>query len=225
MAKKVTRKELLREEDEFTTFSARAIQFFKEHRHQLNYVIIGVAAVALIYVAFNFFMGRTNKEGQDAYNHAFYSLTQSMASGATEAPIQAEEQFQRVLDDFGLSKVSNLARPQLARLKFLKGEYDEAISLFQEFSKDASDKPLYQSLARLGLAACYEAKGEYAKSIEVLTQVTNNPGKTFREQAMLDLARVYRLSDQEEKSKEILSAFVEEYQNSPFLPFAKAFLN
>jgi tetratricopeptide (TPR) repeat protein len=225
MAKKVTRKELLREEDEFTTFSGRAILFFKEHSRQLNYVMIGVAAVALIYVGFNFFMGRTNKKGQDAYNQAFYSLTQSIVSGATEVPLQAEEEFQRVLDDFGLSKVSRLARPQLARLKYQKGEYDEAISLYQEFSQDASDKPLYQSLARLGLAACYEAKGEYEKAIEILTEVTNNPETTFKEQAMLDLARVYRLSDQEDKSKEILSAFVEDYETSPFLPFAKAFLN
>jgi tetratricopeptide (TPR) repeat protein len=225
MAKKVTRKELLREEDEFTTFSGRAILFFKEHSRQLNYVMIGVAAVALIYVGFNFFMGRTNKKGQDAYNQAFYSLTQSIVSGATEVPLQAEEEFQRVLDDFGLSKVSRLARPQLARLKYQKGEYDEAISLYQEFSQDASDKPLYQSLARLGLAACYEAKGEYEKAIEILTEVTNNPETTFKEQAMLDLARVYRLSDQEDKSKEVLSAFVEDYETSPFLPFAKAFLN
>jgi len=225
MAKKVTRKELLSEEDEFTTFSGRAILFFKEHRHQLNYVMIGVAAVALIYVAFNFFMGRMNRKGQEAYNQAFYSLTQSMASGATEVPLQIEAEFQRVLDDFGLSKVSRLAWPQLARLKFQRGEYDESISLYQEFSKDASDKPLYQSLARLGLAACYEAKGEYGKAVEILTKVTNNPDTAFREQAMLDLARVYRLSDQEEKSKQILSAFVADYQNSPFLPFAKAFLN
>jgi predicted negative regulator of RcsB-dependent stress response len=225
MAKKVTRKELLREEDEFTTFSGRAILFFKEHSRQLNYVMIGVAVVALIYAAFNFFMGRTNKKGQVAYNQAFYSLTQSIVSGTTEVPVQAEEEFQRVLDDFGLSKVSRLARPQLARIKFQKGEYDEAISLYQEFSKDASDKPLYQSLARLGLAACYEAKDEYDRAIEILTEVTNNPDTTFREQAMLDLARIYRLSGQEDKSKEILSAFVEDYKNSPFLPLAKAFLN
>lgn len=225
MAKKVTRKELLKEEDEFTTLSGRAILFFKERSHQLNYVLIGVAALALIYVAFNFFMGGINKKGQDAYNQAFYSLTQSIVSGATEVPLQAEEEFQRVLDDYGLSRVSRLARPQLARLKFQEGEYDAAISLYQEFVKDVSDNPLYQSLARLALAACYEAKGEYDKAIAILTEFTNKPDATFKEQAMLDLARVYRLSGQEGKSKEILTAFVDEYKNSPFLPFAKAFLN
>jgi predicted negative regulator of RcsB-dependent stress response len=225
MAKRVTRKELLKEEDEFTTFSGRAILFFKEHTRQLNYVMIGVAAVAVISVAFNFFTGRMNKKGQEAYNQAFYSLTPDMESGATEVPPQAEEAFQRVLDDFGHSRVSWLARSQLARLKFQEGEYDDAISLYQEFSKAASDKPLYQSMARLALAACYEAKGEYEKAIEFLAEVTTNPEDTFKEQAMLDLARVYRLSDQEDKSKEILSAFVEDYETSPFLPFAKAHLN
>ncbi len=225
MAKKITRKELLKEEDEFTTFSGRAILFFKEHSHQLNNVMIGVAAAALIYVGFNFFMARTNKKGQEAYNQAFYSLTQSVMSGTTEVPSQAEEEFQSVLDDFGLSRVSRLARPQLAHLKYQKGDYDEAISLYQQFLQDASDKPLYQSLAKLGVAACYEAKGEYEKAIEILAQVTRDPGSPFKGQAMLDLARVYRLSDQEDKSKEILSAFVEEFKTSPFLPFAKAYLN
>ena len=130
-----------------------------------------------------------------------------------------------VLDDFGLSRVSRLARPQLAYLKFQKGEYDEAVSLYQEFSKDAADKPLYQSLTQLSLAACYETKGEYGKAIAILTEVTSNPESPFKEQAMLDLARLYRLSDQEAKSKEILSAFVEDFKSSPFLPFAKAYLN
>ena len=225
MAKKVTRKELLREEDEFTTFSGQAILFFREHSRQLNYVMIGMAAVALIYLGFNFFVGRTNKKGQDVYNQAFYSLTQSRVSGATTVPLQAEEEFQRVLDDFSLSKVSRLARPQLAQMKFQKGEYDEAVALYQEFLKDASDQPLYQSLARLGLAACYEAKGEYQKATEILAKMANDPGDPFKAQAMLDLARVYRLSDQGDKSKEILSAFVTDYETSPFVPFAKAHLN
>jgi predicted negative regulator of RcsB-dependent stress response len=225
MAKKVTRKELLKDEDEFTTFSGRAILFLKEHSRQLNCVMIGVAAAALIYVGFNFFMGRTNEKGQEAYNLAFYSLTQSAASGATEVPRQVEEEFQSVLDDFGLSKASRLARPQLAHIKFQERQYDEALSLYQEFSKDTSDKPVYQSLTQLSLAACYEAKGEYDKAIEILAEITSDPESAFRQQAMLDLARLYRLSDQEDKSKEILSAFVEDFERSPFLPFAKAHLN
>jgi len=72
------------------------------------------------------------------------------------------------------------------------------------------------------VAACYEEKGEFKTAIETLEQILSSPDDLFKEQAMLNLARVYRLAHQQEKSKKILKKFIETYGNSPFLPLAKA---
>jgi tetratricopeptide (TPR) repeat protein len=130
-----------------------------------------------------------------------------------------------VQDKYGLSKANRLATPQLAYLKLQEKKYDEAISLYQKFSEQVSDNPTYQSMTRMALATCYEAKGEFEKAIEALSRVMAGPNDFFKEQAMFSLARVYRLNQQEEKSKEVFKEFVEKFESSPLLPLAKAHLN
>ena len=227
MAKKrVTRKQLLKEQDEFLTFSGRAALFVREHSQQFKYLGGAIAAALIIYLGITTVMGYINKKGQNAYNMAYYNLAQNVdLNSESEDLKQSVDLFQKVIDDYGFSKVSRLALPELAYLKMVEEKYDEAIPLYQEFSSKLADNIPYQSLARIALAACYEAKGEFERAIEILKQVTAGPEDLFKEQAMLSLARVYRLADQEDKSKEILKEFVEEFKTSPFFPIANALLH
>ena len=179
-----------------------------------------------IYLGVNTFMGYINEKGQSAYNTAFYALAKDPDPETAPKELkESAELFRQVIDKYGMSKVSRLALPELAYLKVLEKKYDEAIPLYERFLNEVSDNAPYQSLARLALAACYEAKGDMEKAIQTLNQITTGPDALFKEQAMLGLARVYRLADQKDKSKEILQEFVENYQNSPNLPLAKTHLN
>lgn len=223
--KKVTRKALLKEPDEFLTLSARVAIFVREHSQQFTYLGVAVAAAILIYLGINTFMGHINEKGQSAYNTAFYALAKNTDPETAPKDLkESAELFQQVIDKYGLSKVSRLALPELAYLKVLEKKYDEAISLYERFLNEVSDYAPYQSLARLALAACYEAKGDMEKAIQTLNQITAGPDDLFKEEAMLSLARVYRLADQKDKSKEVLQEFVEKYENSPHLPLAKTHL-
>ena len=227
MAKKrVTRKQLLKEPDEFLTFTEKAILFAKEHDREFKYIAGAVAAVLIIYLGVNTGMGYINKKGQSAYNMAYnLMVAQNMnLTPESEELKQSEEFFQKVLDDYGFSKASRLALPELAYIKVVEKKYDEAIPLYQEFLDKAPGKSPYKSLARIAIAACHEAKGELDQAIEILTQVTAKEDDLFREQALFGLARIYRLAGQKDKAKEILEEFVEKYQGSPFLPLAKTHL-
>jgi predicted negative regulator of RcsB-dependent stress response len=77
-------------------------------------------------------------------------------------------------------------------------------------------------MANLALAACFEAKGDLKTAMETLIPVVEIPDNSFREPAMLSLARLYRLDNKPEKAREILNEFVEQHADSPLLPFAKA---
>ncbi len=224
--KKATRKELLKKPDEFLTFSAKAVIFFTEHSRLLTYFGVAVAAAVLVYLGIHTYMGYINKKGQNAYNIAYQTFVKNLSPDVEQKDFkESEELFLQVKDKYGLSKVGPLALPELAYLKFLEKKYDEAIPLYQEFLNEVSDNPSYQSLARISLAACYEAKGEIKQAIEMLKQIMAGSDDYFKEQAMLSLARVYRLDHQPDKSKEILEEFVDKFKSSPFLPIVKADLN
>ena len=205
------------------TLSARAMLFVKERSRQFEYLGMAIAAVIIIYLGINTYMKYINKKGQNVYNLAYSALSKNMESNKNRDELKrSEELFKEVIDRYGRSKVSNLALPELAYIKFLGKKYDEAISLYKEFLNQVPDKATYQSMARMALAACYEEKGDFKMAIETLEQVMSGPDDLFKEQAMLNLARVYRLAHQQEKSKNILKEFIKKYGNSPFLPLAKA---
>ena len=60
------------------------------------------------------------------------------------------------------------------------------------------------------------------EAAEILDGIMETPDNPFRENAMLNLERIYRLNNQPEKADEILKSFAKEYGNSPFFPMVKA---
>jgi predicted negative regulator of RcsB-dependent stress response len=226
MAKKITRKELLKSDDEFLTLSARAAAFIASHRPQIKYVGIGIAAVAVLYLAGSTYFRYLNRVGQQAYNEAYYTLKENMKPGAaSEETGKGKDLFQKVIDDYGLSKAARLALPESAYEKFLQKDYDAAILQYQEFQNTLAKGSPYRPLTSLALAACHEAKGELEMSLKILEPALDLPDNPFRESVMLSLARLYRNSGQAEKEKKILERFVETYETSPFLPMVKARLS
>lgn len=222
---KVSRKELLKKPDEFITFSARAISFAREHTRYFSYFGIVATGLLLIYLGTYTYLKHINKKGQEAYNIAYYSMVKNMGQEINQDELKkAEEIFKKVTDKYGKSKASRLAIPELAYVKFLKTEYDEAISLYRQFLDSLSDSDPYQPLAKMALAVCYEEKGELEKAAQILEQITSGQDDFFKEQAMLSLSRVYRLSNKVEKSNEILKEFIDKFKTSSFLPLAKAYL-
>ena len=223
MAKKTTRKELLKGTDEFLTLSSKAVNFITTHLRELKYAGFVIAILVVAYLGVTTYLRYVNKNGQNAYNTAYQTLTKEMKPDANPDNLRkSEELFNKVTDDYGLSKVARLALPQIAYLKFLDKKYDEAIVLYRKFLDKVSGNTEYELMTNLALAACFEAKGDLKTAMETLIPVVEIPDNSFREPAMLSLARLYRLDNRPEKAREILNDFVEQYAGSPLLPFAKA---
>ena len=221
--KKLSRKELLKGTDEFLTISSRAATFFGAHLRELKYAGIAVAVIVAGYLSVYGYLRYVNKKGQEAYNVAYDTLTNTLQTGETPEKLKkAEALFETVIDEYGMSKAARLALPQVGHTKFTNKEYDDAIAFYDRFAEEVSDEKEYSDLNALALAVCYEAKGELKKAISTLASVVETAENPFRETAMLSLERLYRLDNQPEKAKEILQKFVQEYKTSPFLPMAKA---
>jgi len=223
MAKKLTRKELLKETDEFLTLSNRAVMFFNAHLRGLKYCGIAIAVIVAGYLAVYGYMRHINKSGQEVYNMAYDTLTDNLEPDVTPEKLKkAEELFERVINEYGMSKAARLALPQIGHVKFAEKNYDDAILYYDKFAAEVSGDKEYETLTSLALAGCYEAKGDMKKAILLLSSIVDAPDNLFRETAMLSLERVYRIDNQPEKTTEILKKFVQEYKTSPFLPMALA---
>ena len=221
MAKqKIKRKELLKSPDEFLTFTERAINYVQERAKYFEYAGMVVVAAALVYLGVTTYLNHVNKEGQSAYNAAYSEIEKDKTDlGKTEAL------FKKVEEDYGLSRVSRLVPAQVGYLKYREKKYDEAITYYDSFKKEFSGNSSYRILSQLALAAVHEEKGELDRAIGILNDLRSQSGNVFMEQTLLSLARVYRLSKQDDKAREIYQEFIDRFKASPFLSVAKSYLN
>ena len=223
--KKIKRKELLKEPDEFLTFSSRLFNWIVTHQRQLYTAGIVVAGLFLLYMGGYFYYRHMNKKAQELYNTAYEALASNMKPDTnTKDWAKTQDLFQKVIHDYSLSKASRLALPQAAYAAYRQKKYDDAIGLYEKFLSKIGDEPNYSMLTQMALAACYEKKGSMDKAIQLLEPLSQEKANPFRELAMLNLARVYLLAHRTEDSKKVLEEFVKEFPDSPFLPMAKALL-
>jgi hypothetical protein len=221
MAKqKTTRKQLLKSSDEFLTFTERATKYVREHGRVFQYAGVVVAVAAVFYLGATMYLNYVNRRGQSAYNAA-YSLAREEKPDLQKTTAL----FHKVKEDYGLSKVSRLVPAQVGYLRYQEKKYTEAVADYDAFLKESRKNSLYRSLSKLALAACYEEAGEAAKAIDILKELKSSPENPFMEQTLLSLARLYRLSKQNDKAKEVYKEFVDHFKTSPFISVAKAYLD
>jgi len=206
------------------TLSGKVALYLNQHLRGLRWVGIGLAVIVVAYISIWAYTKHTNKMGQEAYNVAYNTLAQSLQSEEPneESLKKSEGLFEGVINDYGMSRAADLALAQVGHAKFTNKQYDDAIDYYQKFSNKASGNEAYKTLTLLGLAACYEAKGDMKEAVSILDGIVKASDNPFRENAMLNLERVYRLDNQPEKANEILKTFSKEYANSPFYPMIKA---
>ncbi len=225
VAKKTTRKELLKSPDEFLTFSSRAFEFFMAHVRELKIAGMVVLVLLVCYLAGYAYLRYVNQKGQTAYNEAFYQITDSGEPEKYRENLKkAVGIFQGVIEAHGWSKAAELAVPQVAYGKFVNGEYDQSIKFYSDFKKEVSGDPDFETLSVLAIAACHEAAGDFKKAIDALKRVSDGPESPFKESAAYSLTRVYRLDHQTDQAQAALKLFIENYPSSPLVPMAKAHL-
>jgi predicted negative regulator of RcsB-dependent stress response len=222
---KISRKEMLKKDDEFISLTSHAFDFVKGHKRLFDYLGMAVLCLIVVYMGVYAYTRYINKKGQEAFNKAFYAMNDQTGSDkAKPSSANTEKLFNDLIKDYGMSKAAKLALPELAYAKFEQKKYDEAISLYEEYLDKVSDTEPYNSLTRMALSTCYEQKGEYDKAIAPLEKIMEGPDDYIKEQAMLNLARVYRLAGKKDKSNEIITKFKEKFPKSVYFDMADSFL-
>ena len=221
--KKITRKELLKKDDEFISLSNRFFQYVSAHGKQIQYLLISLFIIIAVVIGISFYFKHLNKKSLAAYNLAYQHLVSDSSSDIKEDTInESIKELDELMKQYGWTKMATLAIPQLASLKFGQGKYDEAISLYQTYLKKDKSGLIYRSMAHFGLAAAYEAKSEHESAIRHLKHIIDDKNDFLKEEAMFSLGRLYALSGQQEMSKETFKDFVNQFKESPLLPLAKA---
>jgi len=221
-AKKVTRKQLLKEPDEFITFSARLFQFAINYKVQLLVCLGAVCALVLLASGVIYF---SRKSEEKAFSLMQQGLNKYQTLSQTIGPVKAYQEvsgdFEYILKKYAGKDGGKLARVSYADICYKAGEYDKAISLYRQSLKDLGEQEAVKYLILNGLGYSYEAKQEYQEAVTYFQKIASGSESIMKDDALFNLGRIYQKLGNPGKSKEAYEKIVSDHPDSIFIELAK----
>jgi len=221
MAKKkrrITRKKLLKEPDEFITFSGKILQFAIKHKIQLSWGLGAVLAVILVAAGVGYVINA-------AEDRSFALLGQNMdryetlleENGPEKAYRELEKEFRSIIEKYGGRTGGRLARVIYANICFNAKDYDKAIELYKESLQDFDDNQLYKTLILKSLGYAHEGKKDLQTAAKYFEMVDSAPDAIMKDETLFSLGRVYEALDQHDKSIDAFKRLVAEHPGSMYI--------
>lgn len=173
MAKKtrITRKELLKEPDQFLSSTDKAMLFFKQNRSS----VIG-SVVGFIFLGLSFLGYQNYEKSQTMKFESLYFKMEQIAQNSEIKSEKLQEKLIEIRDQIDEGPHRNRASLFLADIYFQYEEFDKAKTIYEEVKSKSSG--LNHEMAAVNLAYTYEAMGNLKKAID-LYKLTINSNSNF----------------------------------------------
>ena len=185
---KVSRKNLLKDPDQFLSTSEKAMLYYIDNRA----TVIGVVATLLIVVS-SFFGFKYYQETQALGNEAFYFEMEKMAENPKGSTSVAGVRsiWEKIGDGFQKERASLL----LADIHFQNQEFGEAEVLYSTVMSNSSPGQINYQMAQVGLAYSYEFGKDYKKAIDLFKSVIDANTAFPLFEVYWSLSRCYELNN------------------------------
>lgn len=221
--KKISRKKLLKEPDEFISTTAKTIQFFRTYQRQIlrSAIIVLVVAVALA-GGFYYLRWQEGKalaiqdEALKIYQEAYRTSQENPGTEKKEDFKKALDKFQEALSAYKWGRTAQLSELYLGNCYFGLKEYDQAQAAYSRCLEGP-----FRPLALNGLAYAFEAKKDYNKALESFQKSNDDPDNPFRLESMLGAARCYEALNQKAKALEVYQKVLAKFPKSTMSEFVR----
>ena len=204
--KKISRKELLKKPDEFITTSNKIYFWISANRRSM--ALVGLAVVLTAAAVWGYLTYRSYRETQSQQKY-FTALEASDLD-------QKIKRLKIVADEFPGTRGSDKAWVSLGHLYFQQKEYPAALQAYQTALDRGKFPREFQSLLRENLAYTFEEKGDLKSAAEMFSRILNGSDPMLKENAYLNLARVYIKMGQTKEAKTTYQNFLKAYPQSNY---------
>lgn len=223
--KKVTRKELLKEPDEFLTLTGKSILYFRQHPRQvmvasLVFVVCGVAALGL-YSYHNY----QEKQSHDVFQKAvldYYSLVQPDASLSADKLDYLLNAFEQVAKRYPSLPAGEQALLYSGHVLFQKQDYKGALERYNSMQSTSLVKKGLAPLVLYHIGRTRLAMEDYEQAILIFDQLSKDTNSPYRREAYASIARIYELMNKNKEAVQTYRQYLKIFPEAPDAAFVKA---
>jgi predicted negative regulator of RcsB-dependent stress response len=221
--KKISRKELVKEPDEFITLTGQAIRWARENTRPLIYGVCLFFGIIVLVSAYRLYSAHVQDAGAALLNQtrSAYQAAVQADKDPAKALAAVKPEFERLVNEYGNWPAGRLGRVLYAHAARAGHAPDEAIALYRKALDDfKADATLTNSILN-GLAAAYLEKGDSAAAISQLERLVAGSSKVLKDVALFQLAALYKAAGQAEKSQQAYKQLSTDYPDSIYANIAK----
>ena len=220
---KKTRKELLKEPDEFLTLSAKMLNFIMTHKKQVGYGAGFIVALILIISGFRFFSNRAENKASALLQESVvkYSTLINAKTPPDKAYQDVSEDFKLILEKYGSKQAGKKTRLMYANICYAGGDYQQARELYKKALGDFEETPLIRLEILTSLGYVHGQLNDYAAAAQYFEKVAASSEQIMRDEALIQLGLLYEKLGDPQKSKTAFETIVSDHQNSIYLDLAK----
>lgn len=196
-----TRKQLLKEPDQFITFSGKLINFIRSNGKT---ILISAGGVVALLLAVAVALQVSNRNENRASLRVEKAVAKYSAALQDTDPKNAYDRvktdFTGIFEEYGSKNAVKLARIVYGDISYKAGDADTAISMYTQALDDVKHSPSLKNIVLSGLGHAYLLKKEYPRSIHYFEMISTDREKTMKSGALFNLAWLYEAAGDKQKS-------------------------
>ncbi len=215
--KKVSRKELLKEPDEFLTFSRKLFLYIMDHKGQAAGAIGGLLLVLILLSGLKYFSIRSEDRSfvlLENVRDRYEAVVEEKDADAAYDEVQKD--FEDLLEKYGDTQGGRLGRVIYANIAYGAGRTPEAIDNYEAALRDFENEPAIRNMILSGLGYAYERQEEYGRAAGFFERVTSGEKPVLKADALFHLGEIYARTGDEKKSREAFEKLLAEHEDSPY---------
>lgn len=218
----MTRKELLKEPDEFITFTGRTISWAKANTKALTYGGYGLLAALLLIIGYGYYQDNRSKVSSELLGESLLRYQDLAGIGdLTQALTDVGPEFDRLVDKFSGQPAGRLGILFYAHYNLAGQTPEKAVDLYRLALKRFNDDPSLTPVILHGLASSLESAGAVGEAIETYEKLALLKTKVYLDSALFHLGRLYASEGQAEKSREMYQRLNADFPDSNYTRLAR----
>lgn len=217
-----TRKQLLKEPDQFITFSGKLIAF---GRSNLKTILIGAGVFVALLLTLVTVQQISNRNENRASERVEKALAKYSAALQDTDPQTAYDrvktEFGDIFDQYGSKNAAKIARIIYGDISYAAEDADTAIAMYTQALEDFQQFPALKNIVLSGLGYAYVLKKDYPQAIRYFETISTDKENTLKRGALFNMAWLYEATGDKEKSTALYKQLLTEFPENMYVDLIK----
>ena len=223
--KRISRKELVKEPDEFISSTGRVISYIREHPNHATAALAVVLTVAIAISGYIWVQNRQSIRSHKVFEQAVQAYETTVQSGempSAEKLDQLFSAFDEIATDYPSSPAGEEALLYTGHVLYWKKDYQGALDRYSRMQSSNLVKKGLGPMVLYHIANTRLAMKDYDQAVVLFYELTKDTNSPYKREAYASVARIYELMN---KNKEALQAFrqyLKLFPEAPDAPYVRA---